>query len=83
MICLRSGHCCRNIPPPEVEVNEDGACVHLREADGIASCAIYDRRPNACAAHDFPAEICPVGASTLKNETMHERLTRLGYRRTP
>lgn len=78
MICLRSGHCCRTMPPPGLEVDEHGACVHLQEKDGMADCAIYEDRPDACAAHEFPSEVCPIGRSVIKGD-IHERLLALGY----
>lgn len=81
MVCLRSGHCCRSIPPPSVPVDAQGACVHLREEGGVASCAIYEDRPAECAAHDFPASVCPIGADVLgirDGVDLERRLVRIG-----
>jgi len=77
VICLRSGHCCRTMPPPGLDVDADGACVHLRESNGMADCAIYADRPDACAAHEFPSEVCPIGRSVVGDA--EARLIALGY----
>jgi len=40
-------------------------CPHLIERGTFVFCGIYDRRPEECRKHEFPARVCPVGASML------------------
>jgi hypothetical protein len=40
-------------------------CPHLMERGTFVFCGIYDRRPEECRKHGFPARVCPVGASML------------------
>jgi len=64
MLCLRCGHCCRTMSPI---VGDLCACPHLEGEEGeVCSCAVYDRRPEQCAAHEYAAwSVCPIGRDVL------------------
>jgi len=40
-------------------------CQHLVQHGTFVFCKIYDRRPEECKKHDFPARFCPIGISVL------------------
>ena len=61
MYCLHCGDCCRRMSP----LSAPEPCPHLVERGTFVFCGIYDRRPEECRKHDFPARVCPVGASML------------------
>ncbi len=61
MYCLHCGDCCRRMSP----LSAPEPCPHLIERGTFVFCGIYDRRPEECRKHDFPARVCPVGASML------------------
>lgn len=61
MYCLHCGDCCKRMSP----LSAPEPCPHLIECCTFVFCGIYDRRPEECRKHDFPARVCPVGASML------------------
>ena len=61
MYCLHCGDCCKRMSP----LSAPEPCPHLIECCTWVFCGIYDRRPEECRKHDFPARVCPVGASML------------------
>lgn len=62
MYCLSCGDCCRRMSP----LSAPDPCPHLEQIGDIYLCAIYERRPEVCANHRFPAHICPIGTDVLK-----------------
>jgi hypothetical protein len=61
MYCLHCGYCCKRMSP----LSAPEPCPHLIERGTFVFCGIYDRRPEECRKHDFPARACPIGASML------------------
>lgn len=68
MICLNCGNCCLKMPPPHLGT----PCQHLVEDDGFHFCNNYINRPEECANHDYPYNVCPIGKEKLKIETRED-----------
>jgi Fe-S-cluster containining protein len=52
-------------------------CRYLKKKDNFYFCAIYDRRPEECRKQDFPAILCPIGASKLNINSIEDARKRL------
>lgn len=62
MECLACGWCCHALCPITVEGEP---CPHLA-MDEIATCSIYDRRPQQCRDHGHAGyRYCPIGIDVL------------------
>jgi Fe-S-cluster containining protein len=71
--CLHCGDCCLRMSP----FDSPNPCRYLIQKDNFYFCAIYDRRPEECRKHDFPAVLCPIGASKLNINSIPEAIKRL------
>ena len=68
MECLACGDCCKRMSPLSPEPADGWTtepCPLLEMHGDIAHCARYQERPGECAAHGFPARVCPIGLSVL------------------
>ncbi|MDR1246124.1 MAG: hypothetical protein LBK57_03750 [Clostridiales Family XIII bacterium] len=72
MKCLHCGECCTFF---EILLNDGTVkprgvrCPHLTQ-DNL--CGIYRERPKACYDHNYPADVCPIGASKRKEDRINE-----------
>jgi len=80
MYCLHCGDCCRRMSP----ISAPDPCPHLVEIGTFVFCGIYENRPKECRDHDYPARVCPIGASMLNLPTPDDLRQRIdeGYAMT-
>lgn len=77
MNCLHCGDCCKRMCP----LHPGKPCEYLIEQEDFYFCDNYDRRPEQCINHSFPATVCPIGLDVLKIKTPAEKNKRIdrGY----
>lgn len=63
MKCLKCGDCCIRFYIDEIDKPAGVRCWHLNDKN---ECDIYDNRPKVCVKHDYPAAVCPIGVTSLK-----------------
>jgi len=75
MYCLHCGDCCKRMSP----ISSPDPCPHIVEVDGLVFCGIYNKRPQQCRDHDFPASKCPQGCMTLDIQNPQQAYDRINH----
>jgi hypothetical protein len=67
MKCLHCGDCCIRFEIPEINKRAGVRCQYLTDKN---LCSIYykSERPMVCYKHDYPADVCPIGLTKLKQD---------------